>query len=339
MRIELNSVNSQELLLRLLTALRPADTQRILQQAEREPAWDNTRREYLFLCLSFAQTKREHPEYCGTLDGICRSIIARQTSADREKVRKKEYREGFGWTNNVQLGRIERGEAEMPAERIQRLCSAFPCESDRIFWENQLYAFFPDTCYVPPRESMEREVLLWLVGRLSAPEREQALETLAEPDRGRLAACLDALREDPGNAFGTFSPGSESKLGDPPYRLYPIIRRLCRLQGITVEFLAEEELHTTRESWYDWKGRWEKAERYRFEYLPHPRLKKRHLQIMALVFELDYLDTVGFLQIAGYRLGEDETDRRIARCLLDECDVGEDRKRTAEEIKRELQRM
>ena len=56
------------------------------------------------------------------------------------------------------------------------------------------------------------------------------------------------------------------------------------------------------ESWYTWKTRWEQAENNNYDSIPEARIKRWQIFLIAITFELNILDTLCLIQLAGYRL-------------------------------------
>lgn len=309
----LNSVNSQQLILRVLKNLEPGEISWLIRKMNYSAEKEESEKAYFHLCVLFANEIKKNPLYCSTFDGMCKSILARQNPDGEDPIKKKDYIKAFGWKNAVQMNRIEHGTAQMKIENIEEICSKFRYEEDRVFWKNQLLAWFPDTWYIVD-STKEYACLVRMIKSMNDTMRQRISDLLSEGERILLSDELDSC-----------SDKSGSRLGEPPYKLYRVIYRLVReIPGMTIQTLVEDELQTTLVSWYEWKVQWEAEEKEGFPQIPKPRLHRRYVLLMALVFGLDYLETVALLQIAGYRMGSDENDRKVINYLINgEGDLNE----------------
>lgn len=310
---KLNSVDSQYLLIQVLKHLEPEELSALIDKMNREKEMDAALKEYIWLCISFADQVRRDSSYCGTLDMACKVIYQRQSSSkgageeNAKKIRKIDYLKAFGWSNGVQMNRIQRGEAQMKPDNILRFCGGFQKELDRRFWKNQLLQFFPDTFDVDCDGNLEYEGLCLVISYLPDKTRKTIGESLPGSEAKRVSLIFDQIAHK--NAL--------SRLGEPPYRLYKVIHHLVqKAPGMTVQILVEDELQTTLVSWYEWKVNWEKAEEVNFEYVPAPRLQRRHILLIAVVFGLSYLEAVILLQTAGYRMSPGIRDEKVLQYFL-----------------------
>lgn len=316
MEERLNSVDCQYLLIQIFKILDP-ETLSVIAYGFSDKESNPLLKEYLFECIFFANEIRKNPEYCASFDCACKTILARQGSSAEKRIHKKDYVKALGWNNRVQLNRIERGEAQMRKENVSNICGKFVRECDRRFWQNQLLAFFPRTLCIDCDNTLEYAGLTIVLKSLREKELQLIQQTLTESDWVKMRGVLENGR---GNE-------QQDPLGDPPYHLYKTILHLVRnAASMTLETLVKTELQTSMQSWYDWKGKWEKAEETGFAYLPEPSLKRKHLLLIAVVFNLEYLDTIRLLQMGGYRVGLNKTDRAIINCFLQKNGTLEERK-------------
>lgn len=319
MEDKLNSVDSQYLLIQIFKSLGTEVSSAI--GVEFNSGENDTLKEFILACISFSNEVITNSEYCCSFDNTCRSILARQKSSDAgqirtsdvKQIRKKDYLKALGWDNGVQLNRIEHGTAKMKVDNIKKICSGFTKESDKRFWQNHLLSFFPSTLYLDRNNSnIEYEGLLHVLGNLRKEEQALLAQNLSEADLVKIRSVSDSF----------LSGCPDDRLGDPPFHLYKTINHLVRqVPYMTIQSLVEDELQTTLVSWYEWKVKWEKAEETDFDYLPAPRLQRTHLLLVAVVFKLEYLDTVRLLQMGGYRLGMNKKDRMIADYFLHKMDA------------------
>ena len=306
----LKPVDCQYLLIQVLKVLEP-ETLMALARNLSEKVSDALQKEYIIECISFANESRKNPEYCTSFDSSCRSILARQKQLDEKQIGKQEYIDALG-TNRMQMSRIERGEAQMKEENIAKICKDFERECDKRFWQNHLLTFFPGILLIYKddnnnKDTVEYKSLVKVIESLRENEYQSVVESLPEPDRLKIAGAFEkdqyVIVKDP--------------LGDQPCSLYETIRHIVRnTPSVTLESLVIDELQTTMQSWYDWKGRWNRAEEAGFAYVPKPSLRRKHLLLIAAVCGLEYLDTVRLLQTGGYRLGLTGSDSVIVNCFL-----------------------
>ena len=106
-----------------------------------------------------------------------------------------------------------------------------------------------------------------------------------------------------------------SKLGIPPYKLYEVIKHLRNQVGMSLQQLWEE-IGITEPTWYSLKSNWLQAQKTYFEYVSKNILKRHHILLIAIIFELNYMDTLILLQIAGYRMGTNNQDEELMDYFL-----------------------
>lgn len=322
MDVKMGAVDSQQLLIQIFKCLEPEQQLELIRKIDFDKKINETNKKYIYICEKFGSQIRITADYCNSFDKTCKRILIRQGNYETEKIRKKDYITALGWKNGVQLNRIEKGDAEMQLENIQKLCSCFTQEAERRFWTNQLIAFFPETFHLNYGEKMESDSLLYVIKGLNETLRKQIEERLSEEEKIKFLSICDRTAWE--NALG--------KLGKTPRSLYKTILNLEKnMNGMTIERLAEEELGISRITWYTWKTEWERAEMEEFTYLPKPRLKRNHLLIIAMVCHLNYLETLCFLQSAGYCLGFRAEDTELLNYFLFQSG-------DAEELKRKLRK-
>lgn len=308
-KVKVNPVESQYLLIQIVKSLSYESVGDIiseLKEKENKNEINSRLNEYILMCISFGIEISKNPEYCSTFDLACKTIIKRQKKLpDEIKIHKKDYIEKLGWKNGVQLNRIEKGKSIMQVESIETICSGFEKELDQLFWKNYLLTFFGKTQYINYDSTTEYEALKEVVGILCENDYQLLEGTMQEEDFIKI--CRIRQEEDlPVDPFG-----------EPPFQLYRVISHLVdQMPSMTIESLIEDELWTSRTSWYIWKTNWDEAERENFRMLPEPRIQRKHLLVIAIVFKLEYIDMIRLLHMGGYRLGMDSKDREIASYFL-----------------------
>ena len=270
-------------------------------------------RNYLNLCISFARDKARESTYCETYEVTVKQILILQFNGKPNeewlKFNSEAYGNAIGGSGRETISRIKKGKETPKRDKLFKLCDGFNGEADRIFWTNMLLSFFPRTgilSYNHFRDtdemkdqitrdySVEYDGLKCVIELLKSDQLKIARKklTLAENEK------LDLLMED--------AQQEEDRLDTS---LYKTIDKLRKALNMTIERLVVDELYTTTQSWYKWKGRWEEAEKFNFLYMPEPRIKRKYMLAMAIIFDLSYLDTIRFLYQGGYRLGENTGEK------------------------------
>lgn len=326
---KLHPVEAHVLLLQLLNA-QSMDIRSSLSRKIGPAKIENYVKLYLYRCISFSELREEDANYGSTFDKCCRIIIARQRGVDENGILQKDYIEGMGWKSNnrEQIGRILKGEAELYAIRVLKLCAPFSAEVDRQFWRNTLLSFYPETAFLeeaPETENTlsaktpetENAALRCVVGLLGKDELARAKVSLTDPELEKLdALCGPSLNE------------KEDGLGKAS-QLYPtIMEKIEKLQkekkkslkysteSWNIESIADNILQFSPDTWKQWRKNWLSAEKQGFKTLPKNRLRRKHLLLLADLFRLEYKDVLRFLQLGGYWLGRSEEDRAIASYFI-----------------------
>lgn len=261
---------------------------------------------YLSQCLLLAQEQKEDPGYCADFDSVCKTIVRISTGKNDKKVKKLDYAvwlkkgSGEGRLSNEEINRLASGEGKLYMRSVDSLCSHIgensPKEEQNLrrvrqcSWKNQLLLLFPS---VSEKEGDPAETPL----RLEQKSLERLLELLPEK-------VLQGLSEhDP--EFKELYKGAA--VPRKPERteadLYEIIMNYLHVNDLNVDDLSLDELRITRETWYNWRRAWKKGNKSAI-----PRWAMLYL---AIRFDLDYLEMLQFLQLAGYRPGYSDLDVKI----------------------------
>lgn len=302
----IGGIEAQRLTIRILTVLSSYVSTEILAkmtlQREKRPSGIYRQLE---LCIGVASELRENPHCYDGVEKICMAILRRQTN--RSSISKKEYGEALGLGNRMQRLRIEKGEAHLELDKIERICEGFKDPASRRFWENQLLCLYPDASAAGRQGDFEADALGWLREILTEMgQYEAAVGWLDALDRRRLE-----------DLFGTSAqePCAEG-FGEEPGRLYSVINLLAGRRGMSIPRLAEEEMGIQVNTWYAWRKSWLKAEECGFrEGVPKNRLKRAQIMMLSALFDLSYAESIYLMALSGYRYVQGEPDDEVLRSL------------------------
>lgn len=358
----LDLIDIQNLCIHLLNGQDGSFLLRLVREAGR---LDEPSRAYLQQCISFASEKGINREYCATAEYAVRTILARQYNVEKEKkITLETIAIAIGGTARMTISRLRQGTWTPSKDTIRELCYGFRIECDRIFWENMLFGLFPKTSdpepWIKSRNGDQQNAgsvssrkakynfwwkaeynsLKYIVELLKKMERlEKSREHLPQNEDKNLTLLMSEVLKNPSKADPLMlREPTKSKIGNQ-HPLYPTISQLVKDNGMTLGKLRENELQVSETSWSTWKENWTEAAAVNFSYLPKARLRRNHMLIMAIVFKLSYLDSLRFLRLAGYRLGNTEkngdspSDRDIADFLLGDRENEEDFKQKLRNMK------
>ncbi len=256
-------------------------------------------RNYLNLCISFAQNKARESTYCETFEATVKRILILQFNGkpneERLKLNSETYGNAIGGSGRETISRIKKGKETPKRDKLLKLCDGFNDEADRIFWTNMLLSFFPRTGILSTRDhSVEYDGLKCVIELLESNQLKRARKKLTLAENEKLELLMEEDQQE------------EDRLDTS---LYKTIDKLRKALNMTIERLVVDELYTSTQSWYKWKGLWEEAEKFNFLYMPDPCIKRKYMLAMAVIFDLSYLDMIRFLYQGGYRLGENTGEK------------------------------
>lgn len=260
---------------------------------------------YLSQCLLLAQEQKEDPTYCADFDSVCKTIVRISIGKNDKKVKKRDYAvwlkkgNGEGWLSNEEIDRLASGKGKLYMRSVDSLCSHIgensPEEEQNLrcvrqcFWKNQVLLLFP----LLFREGRSAEA----TPQLEQKSLERLLEFLPEKVLQSLSEHDPEFKELYKAAAGPGKP--ERTEAD----LYEIIMNYLHVNDLIVDDLSADELRIASKTWYNWRSAWKKGNKSAI-----PRWAMLYL---AIRFDLDYLEMLQFLQLAGYRPGYSELDMKI----------------------------
>lgn len=302
----IGGIEAQGLTIRILTALSSyLNTEILARMALHRRKIPAATYRHLELCVGAGSELREDPHCYDGVEKICMAILRRQTN--RSCISKKEYGEALGLGNRMQRLRIEKGEAHLELDKIERVCSGFSDPGTRRFWENQLLGLYPDVSSAGRKNVCEADALRWL-GKIlmELGQYEAAVNGLDALDARRMEDLFGVSAQEP----------CTKGLGEEPQGLYSVINLLAGRKGMAIPRLAEEEMGVQVNTWYAWRKSWLRAEECGFlEGVPKNRLKRAQIMMLSVVFELSYPESVYFMALSGYRYVRGEPDDEVLRSL------------------------
>lgn len=302
---KIEPIRAQQLIIRSLQILSADENLQIVTRIEESKQYSEEVEKLMNLCIRFSSELRRNPHQYDTLDSVCKAILVRQKG--KAKVLKKDYRAALGLTYETQLDRIIKAKTPLKWENIERICQGFQDKTVRRFWENQLLHMYPAIAIKGREEGEECLCLHVLCNFLSEPQRERIQENLDEWEQiyfQEITGVLPQAQES--HDFGSF-----------PYKLYEVIKIQAARINKTIMAIAEEEVGISGNTWYSWKEKWEEKEKNNFLYgLPRQKLSRGQILILAVLFELNYPETINLLALAGYRHISGEPDCRVAAYIV-----------------------
>ncbi len=296
----IGAVEAQQLTIRILTVLPDRISLGILNRlfGETDKVSPDTARQ-LELCLGMAGELRGDPARYDSLEALSMAALRRQTN--RETLKKKEYEAVLG-VNRMQRGRLEKGTAALSMTQVEKLCCGFRDPVARQFWENLFLGRYPEIADKGREEGPAVAALEQLWELLEEGQRSAAAQLLEEGERRRLDELTGSVRWEP----------DKGDFGREPDRLYPVLASLAASRGMLIADVAAEEIGVSSNTWYAWKKAWEETERSGFrEGIPKNRLKRVHMILLAVLFGLDYFQSVYLLALSGYRYVSGEPDDKV----------------------------
>lgn len=270
-------------------------------------------RNYLNRCILFARDKARESIYCETFEATVKRILILQFNGkpneERLKLNSETYGNAIGGSGRETISRIKKGKETPKRDKLLKLCDGFNDEVDRIFWTNMLLSFFPRTGIlsynlfrdtdetrnqITRDHSVEYDGLKCVIELLESNQLKRARKKLTLAENEKLELLMEEDQQE------------KDRLDTS---LYKTIDKLRKALNMTIERLVVDELYTSTQSWYKWKGLWEEAEKFNFLYMPDPCIKRKYMLAMAVIFDLSYLDMIRFLYQGGYRLGENTGEK------------------------------
>lgn len=318
-----SAIEMQSICIHLLMELKNSELSNLLKRIKGSGT-DSLTQTYLSQCVDFARERKKKPEYCTTFEAVVRKILVLQRKGENAHINSTLCGDAVGGAGRETLLRIRQGSETPKQDKVTMLCKELAEESDRIFWSNMLFSFFPRTGVLKDKHKDKHEDehedkhedkhneafegLKRLLEMMGSEQLERVREKLPEAENQKLTVLMGEWQT------------QENRLDET---LYGTIEKLCKDSGETVERLVDR-LGTTKKSWYAWRKNWLKEESSNFSSMPKPCIKRKHMLAMAVIFKLSYSDSIRFLYQGGYRLGdcgetgEELSEKEIITFLLGE---------------------
>lgn len=306
------NVTAQELTIKLLLSLDPLEREGAYRRA-RVILSDNTRTmEQLELCVMMAGELAVEPrKYRDDFVTLAKTIIARQRHTSMKEITKKEVWITIRGTNkngipladgsgNNTLDRIQDHVRELKPEEILRLCAGFEQESNRLFWENQVYLMFPNLRTMDVTDGPVLDCLQALWDSLPYQCRERAPFVLF--------TYMDWFEKLTQN-------GEETR--DESLGLYAILEKEMRRVGIQKTEIYNI-LEMDSDTYASYRRAWCAFEKKDCTGpFPRNRLSRGRLLYLAVYLKMSFYTTVAMLAVAGYSFRLIHSDSVVAGYLLD----------------------
>lgn len=297
------NASAQELTIRLLNMLDPLDRRGVVCHAAKQLVSQKDALAQLNLCTMMASELAQDPHKYSDFLLLAKTILARQKGCDPESVTKKEVGKAMDMhptsAGNL-LDRITDYARELKPQEIIRLCEGFDEQSNRLFWENQIYLCFHDLLRAP--DVTDGPVLACLDAVWnSLSEQEQDLATDLFPSHSVWFQQLNRAQE----------PES------PQTGLYEFLDSARKRANVTLTRIYDE-LAIDPDTYASYKKAWLKFEQNGCTG-PYPsrRLSRQRLLYLAVYLEMDFYAAVGMLATAGYDFHSVKGDHIVTGYLLD----------------------
>jgi|GEM_PF-5263988 len=297
--------SAQDLTIKLLRQLYSLERLSVYMQAETRLRGNARARAQLSLCGMMAGELDRCPEKYKDLKNIGKAILARQRDTDPAKIRNKDIGAALGFAeNNISnyLNRTQEGSRELTQQEICNLCADFAHESDRLFWENQIYLLFPNLRTEDVQDGPVLDCLQAVWDSLPPHHRRSArlsFELAADWFRQLDAAPVEA-------------PSEQEEPG-----LFNLVEEALTRAGVDKTTLYAE-LNIDPDTWYSYKKIWTEFEENSCKG-DFPRLRlldRRKLLYLAVFLRMDFYSAVTMLAKGGYCFHFDQIDAAVAGCLL-----------------------
>ena len=342
--VTVTTIDAQHLTIQCLIKLPEAEMKAFMEKIKMNPEYSQNVKEQLDLCAERAEELKKVAN-ADEFEAMCKTMIKLQKNTT--SVLKKEYMDALGLKYNPELSRLEKGKAIIKKESIDRICSGFTEESPKRFWRNQLLYLYPSVDASKWQQSdVEYQCLKAVYDELCAEQYQRICTQLTELEELQMESLFkDAEQtknaeqtenaEQIKDSEETGKKEQDSKMGEPPYKLYEIIGKQAEANGISIEKLYKEELGITRTTWYDsWRKLWMEAEEKNFsDGVPEVGISRIEMMLLAVIFDFTYFETVLFLAIRGYRFSNGEPDKEVIHYLKNKDEVD---KKSAAKNKEEM---
>lgn len=291
-------IEAQWTTVRLLSVLNSGQIVSIIQSIENDLP-DAESLNYLNLCILASRELKKHPDYLNDIRIVLKTIVAIQLGKTPNEVKQNQFLKPLGLKYGYQLNRIELGTKKISIESIQSLCNGFRDRTEARFWTNQVARLIPDIRLCVDNH-IEETCLQRLWNYLDPNIRNKAADELH----------LNAWQ------IEELQTGQRLKDNQGNSSLYDVIDAAKRRAGYSNEKLINA-IGVNRDTWYLWRTEWIRAEHDCFAHgFPSRRLSRTHLYLIALILDMDYLDTVHMLALAGCYIKSTQPDITVIRCLL-----------------------
>lgn len=308
------NVTAQELTLKLLLCLNVTDRIATYYAARNRLSGDREAMEQLNLCVMMAGELAQEPKkYQDDFLSLAKTIIARQKSVSAKEIKQKDVGTAICMTKKdgtplaesgipAILDRVDRKTRELKPEEIESLCSHFERESDRIFWENQVYMLFPE---LRTPDVTDGPVLNCLQAVWDSLPQEQRAE----------APFVFLPYHD---WFAKLQRKEEEELEAAPKRLYDLLDRERKRAGCSKTDMLNI-LPIDPDTYTAYKHAWIAFENNNYKgNFPRNRLSRCQLLYLAVYLKMTFYTAAAVLATAGYSFRLRPLDKIVAEYLFDQ---------------------
>ena len=166
-----NSVDLQQLTIKILSLLSKNEMEKILDKVSEQENDNEEVTDQLNLCMLAAGEFQKNPHCYDTLGDVCIAILKRQKH--KKANLKKSYQTALGITYNLKLIRIENGEEYLEKEQVENICSNFEDKNNKRFWQNQLFALHPSISVFSEENNIEYQCVKAVYNALTKEQVEK----------------------------------------------------------------------------------------------------------------------------------------------------------------------
>ena len=297
------SHDAQALTLCLLQAYDPLNRKAVYDSARKSLSDNDSALRQLELCYMLSGELDDDPAKYNNFTDLAKTILARQ-SPSKKKITKKDVGLTLGVNkssaNNI-VDRIHDNARELSPDELLSLCEGFTEESDRFFWENQIYHLLPYLQIQNVSSGPIFDSLSAVWNSMTGDEQKTTKATLLT-----YAAWFDQLEHRSDYPELTSDKGL--------YDILDIFRKRAhvKLTDIYIQINIHPDTYNTyRQLWIEFEANGCVG--------PYPKnhLSRDRLLFLSFFLNMDFYTTVGILAIAGYCFRAKEPDKTLAEYLFD----------------------
>lgn len=275
------TVEAQQITLYILLQYELAECHVLYENAKKRLEGNLPAQQQLNICLLMADELRENPKRYDDFRILVKTIIARKSGLSVSKVKMVNFLQEIGFFNpndgNIYRA-IEDFSRPIGADEVEMLCDGFQRNANRLFWKNQIYAFFP---------YMRME------------------NTIGGPELHCLRAVWDCVEEAKKVEIAEVLPQYYTwfyriLIPEEGNELYAAIDQARAKHRISLDDIYEK-VEKDKKTWKSYATQWATYQLTGgINGFPRNCLQLEDLLHLAILLNMDYGETVHLVELAGY---------------------------------------